>query len=175
MTDAATKAVAQGIVLAVAAGNSDTDACTSSPQDSDNVLTVAATDINDIRASFSNYGGCVDIFAPGANITSASPSGTTATRVISGTSQAAPFVAGQMAIFLSLFPDAAPEEVYANLRRSGLPKVVRGIKTTEADLFLHNDFDTIELGTKINSLGDDFSFGGGGWTLIKEVFFATFI
>ena len=168
-------AFAQGIVFAVAAGNSNTDACVSSPQDSDSVFTVAASDINDVRASFSNFGSCVDIFAPGTNITSASPAGPRATRVISGTSQAAPFVAGQMAIFLSLFPDATPTDVYENLRKGGTRKVLKDRRPNDVDLLLYNDFDTVELGSRILSLGDDFSFGGGGWTLIKQVFFSTFV
>ena len=175
LRDIADVAFAQGIVFAVAAGNSNTDACVSSPQDSNSVFTVAASDINDARAVFSNSGQCVDIFAPGTNITSASPSGARATRVISGTSQAAPFVAGQMAIFLSLFPDATPTDVYDNLRSGATKGVLTGLKTGDVNLLLHNDFDTIELGSRINSFGDDFTFGGGGWTLVKQVFFSTFV
>ena len=92
--------VASGVAVVVAAGNSNTDACTTSPARATSAITVGATTINDSRASFSNYGSCLDLFAPGANITSTIPGNQTAT--YSGTSMAAPHVAGLAAVALSL-------------------------------------------------------------------------
>ena len=101
LNDAVERAVADGVVVAVAAGNSNADACTSSPASSPGALTVGATDSTDQRASFSNYGSCVDLFAPGVSITSDWMGSTTATKTISGTSMASPHVAGVAALYLS--------------------------------------------------------------------------
>ncbi len=92
--------IASGVAVVVAAGNSNTDACTTSPARATSAITVGATTINDSRASFSNYGSCLDIFAPGANITSTIPGNQTA--IYSGTSMAAPHVAGLAVVALSL-------------------------------------------------------------------------
>ncbi|MFM9002505.1 MAG: S8 family serine peptidase [Acidimicrobiaceae bacterium] len=92
--------VASGVAVVVAAGNSNTDACTTSPARAASAITVGATASNDSRASFSNYGSCLDLFAPGANITSTVPGNSTA--IYSGTSMAAPHVAGVAAVALAL-------------------------------------------------------------------------
>ena len=92
-------AVADGVTVVVAAGNSRTDACRTSPARVPEAVTVGATDRTDTRASFSNYGSCLDLFAPGVSITSVWPGGTTNT--ISGTSMASPHVAGGAALALS--------------------------------------------------------------------------
>ena len=100
MDSAVASLVASGVAVVVAAGNSNTDACTSSPARAASAITVGATAINDSRASFSNFGSCLDLFAPGANITSTMPGNSTA--ILSGTSMAAPHVAGVAAVALSL-------------------------------------------------------------------------
>src|SRR4029453_3822267 len=88
-----------GVTYAIAAGNSNADACNSSPARVPNAITVGATTITDARSSFSNFGTCVDIFAPGSNITSSWNTSDTATNTISGTSMATPHVSGVAPFF----------------------------------------------------------------------------
>ena len=108
--DAAVKrVVADGVTMAVAAGNENADSCTKSPARVPEALTVAASDRNDARAGFSNRGTCVDLFAPGVDITSDWLGGGTTT--ISGTSMASPHVAGAAALYLSGHPTATPAQV----------------------------------------------------------------
>lgn len=111
VNDAVTNSIASGVTYAIAAGNSSADACGHSPAATPNALTVGATDSTDTRASYSNYGTCVDIFAPGSSITSSWYTSTTATNTISGTSMASPHVAGVAALYLGLNPTAAPAQV----------------------------------------------------------------
>lgn len=80
------KATLAGVVMVLAAGNEDFDACFYSPSNSNVGITVGATDINDRRADYSNYGPCVDLFAPGTDIRSTWVADSTATKSISGTS-----------------------------------------------------------------------------------------
>ncbi len=87
-------ATAAGLVVVVAAGNSSADACNYSPARAATALTIGATEKSDARASYSNFGGCVDMYAPGSSITSAWISGSSSSRALSGTSMAAPHVAG---------------------------------------------------------------------------------
>lgn len=102
-------ATAAGLLVVVAAGNTNTDACQASPSDVPSALTVGASTITDSRATFSSWGTCVDGFAPGERIVSTAPGGTTATR--SGTSMAAPHVAGLAALLLADSPRLTPKEV----------------------------------------------------------------
>lgn len=104
------KVIADGVTVVVAAGNDNADACNSSPARVPGVLTVAATDRNDARATFSNWGTCVDLFAPGVGITSDWRGSTT--RTISGTSMATPHVVGAAALFLAARPGASPATVH---------------------------------------------------------------
>jgi len=111
LNNAVTAAVNSGVTFAVAAGNEDQDACNVSPASAPAAITVAASDNTDTRAYFSNFGSCVDVFAPGVNITSAWYSSNTATNTISGTSMASPHVAGAAAVYLGLNPNATTSAV----------------------------------------------------------------
>ena len=121
--------IADGVTYAVAAGNGNSsgvaqDACASSPARVPDALTVGATDRSDRAASFSNYGRCVDLHAPGVGITSAWHTSSTAISTISGTSMATPHVAGVAALFLSTTPTAPPATVASTVTATATTGVV---------------------------------------------------
>ena len=103
---AVNRAADAGLHFAVAAGNDDRDACDYSPAAAEKPITVGASTLADERASFSNWGQCVDVFGPGLNILSTWIGNNTATNTISGTSMATPHTAGLLAYFLSIYPSA---------------------------------------------------------------------
>jgi subtilisin family serine protease len=100
-----------GVITVVSAGNSNNNACNYSPARVDKAITVGSTTSDDARSSFSNYGSCVDIFAPGSSIKSSLASSDTASGTLSGTSMASPHVAGVAALFLQNHPSASVDTV----------------------------------------------------------------
>lgn len=116
--------IAEGLPVVVAAGNSNIDACTRSPAHIPDVVTVGSTDMADVRSSFSNWGSCLDLFAPGSAILSAWHTSDSATNTIDGTSHAAPHVAGLVVLYLSNHPTATPSEVTAFILANATPNLV---------------------------------------------------
>jgi len=123
LNQAVTTSINSGITYTVAAGNENQNACNVSPASVGPALTVAASDINDSRAvGFSNWGSCVDLFAPGVNITSTWLNN--GTNTISGTSMAAPHVAGVVAMYLAWYPGASAAQVSGAITGTATPNVV---------------------------------------------------
>ena len=122
------------ISYAVAAGNEVQDACNVSPARAPEAMTIGATDSSDRAAGFSNWGGCVDWYAPGVSVTSAGRAGDSATATMSGTSMASPHVAGVAAQYLSTHPLALPSEVSAALAGKLTQGVVTGVTGPNNDL-----------------------------------------
>jgi subtilisin family serine protease len=132
-----------GITYAVAAGNTlpnGANASTVSPARVSEALTVGATDINDRRANFSNFGSLVDLHAPGVDVTSAWSTGDTATNTISGTSMATPHVAGVAALYLQTYRTAPPSVVHADIVNNSTAGVISNLPAGTANRLLYSRF-----------------------------------
>ncbi len=145
MDAAVRQAVANGVTVVVAAGNDNDNACNRSPSREPLAITVGSTTREDKRSGFSNYGSCVDIFAPGSSVTSAWHTSNSATRSISGTSMATPHVAGIVALYLAENPNMTPAEVEQKLLSKATPNKLSGLKANDPNLLAYalND-DVVE-------------------------------
>ncbi|GAA3859245.1 hypothetical protein GCM10022243_26340 [Saccharothrix violaceirubra] len=135
--NAVRRSIAAGVTYVVAAGNSNVDASTTSPARVTEAITVGATDRSDARASYSNYGSYVDIFAPGSSITSAWKTSDTAAASLSGTSMASPHVAGAVARYLQTNKTATPAQVQSYLIAQSTPSKVTNPGTGSPNRLLY--------------------------------------
>ncbi|QWV97179.1 S8 family peptidase [Geomonas nitrogeniifigens] len=140
LDSAVSNSINGGVTYAIAAGNSKQDACRYSPARVPAALTVGATTSSDARASYSNYGACLDLFAPGSNVTSSWYSSDTATATLSGTSMATPNVTGVAAQYLQTNPTATPAGVAAALTGNATPGVVGNPGKKSPNLLLFTDY-----------------------------------
>lgn len=144
LDEAVENAIEAGVTFVVAAGNSDADACGGSPNRVADAVTVGSTTREDERSSFSNFGTCVDLFAPGSDITGAWYESDTQTNTISGTSMASPHVAGSAALLLDDRPELAPAEVAELLEERATSNVLSNLGSGSPNLLLY----TLESSTQ---------------------------
>jgi subtilisin family serine protease len=135
LNTAATNLANSGVFLAVAAGNESQDACNVSPASASGTLTVAASTSSDARASYSNYGGCVDVYAPGSSITSTWIN--SGTNTISGTSMASPHAAGVAALYKGTYGDAASSTIVSWIINNSTSGVITGNVTGTPNRLLY--------------------------------------
>jgi aqualysin 1 len=138
LDQAVSNSIADGVVYSVAAGNDTVDACGGSPADVGPAITVGATTITDARASYSDFGPCVDFFAPGSDITSSYFLTDTATTTMSGTSMATPHVTGAAALYLQNNPAATPQQVRDALFNLTTKNIVTDARSANAHLLFSN-------------------------------------
>ncbi|MET9882409.1 S8 family peptidase [Streptomyces sp. NPDC006430] len=148
--------IASGITYGVAAGNESTDASTKSPARVAEAITVGATTSTDAKASYSNYGSLLDVFAPGSSITSSWGTGDSATNTISGTSMATPHVVGAAALYLAQNPSSTPSQVASALVAAATPNVVTspGSGSPNRLLYVGGGTTPPNPGTRFENTGD---------------------
>ena len=169
LDDAVRRSIADGITYGIAAGNGNSlgiaqNACNYSPARVTEAITVGATNSSDAKASWSNYGSCLDLFAPGVSITSSWLTSDTATNTISGTSMATPHVVGVAALYLESNPNASPADVAAAMVAASTPNKVTSAGSGSPNRLLFNDLSgtvtppppasialTVTPGTKVRS------------------------
>ena len=138
LNSAVQSTISAGVTVVVAAGNENQNAANVSPASAPNAITVGATDINDARASFSNFGAVLDVFAPGVSILSAWMGSNTATNTISGTSMACPHVAGLAAYLIALEGLSTPAAVASRIKALALTGKVTSPGTSSPNLLAYN-------------------------------------
>ncbi|CRK61917.1 Alkaline serine exoprotease A precursor [Alloactinosynnema sp. L-07] len=146
--------IAKGITYSLASANDNKDGCNYSPARVAEGITVNASDNKDARATFSNWGTCTDIFAPGVGIMSAWMTDDTSTKSISGTSMAAPHVAGAAAVWLANKPGDTPAQVQAGLIAAATPSKVTNPGTGSPNRLLYIDPGTQTTPVELPSPGD---------------------
>jgi len=140
LDNAVNNAINSGVTFAVAAGNSNANACNYSPSRAAAAITVGATTSTDARASYSNFGSCVDIFAPGSSITSAWRTSNTATNTISGTSMATPHVTGVAALYLQTHAGDSPATVRNALVNNATNGVISNVGSGSPNKLLFTNY-----------------------------------
>ncbi|QSZ34964.1 hypothetical protein DSL72_007826 [Monilinia vaccinii-corymbosi] len=138
VNSAVTSTVAAGVTVVVAAGNDNANAANTSPASTPDAITVGAIDTTDARASFSNYGSVLDIFAPGVGVLSSWIGSTTATNTISGTSMATPHVAGLAAYLIALEGLSTPAAVTARIKSLATSGLITNAGSGSPNLIAYN-------------------------------------
>merc|ERR1711972_1176640 len=136
MADAVDAAVNAGVVVVVAGGNSNSDSCRFSPAFVPSAVTVGSTTSLDARSSFSNYGSCTNIWAPGSDVKSASHRDDTGSATLSGTSMACPHVSGAAALVLEADPSKKASAVLQDLIDTSYRNVLSGLKASDINSLL---------------------------------------
>lgn len=161
LDDEVNKVITAGITTVVAAGNGNVDACTTSPGRVGAAITVGASTSLDARASFSNFGSCVDLFAPGTGVMSDWIGSPSATATASGTSESTPLVSGVAALVLEKFPTAAPATVSQTIVANTTLGALSGIGLGSPNRLLFSLIDTLYSGAADAQLLGDPSFDNG--------------
>lgn len=149
LDEAVRRAIADGIVICVAAGNSNADAALSSPARVADAITVGATTSADAKAPYSNYGSVVDIFAPGSYIVSAGRASTSTYVTMSGTSMASPHVAGVAALYMEKSKLYSPIDVQAGIKINANMNLISSIPEGTSNILLSANFTQIPTAIKI--------------------------
>ena len=142
---AVANSIADGVTYVVAAGNDDIDACTVSPASAPAALTVGATTYTDARASYSNWGTCLDLFAPGSQVLSTYSTSNSGLHVENGTSMASPHVAGVVATYLQANKTASPTTVANAVRNSATLNRVTDPGVGSPNRLLYSKFDSTNV------------------------------
>lgn len=145
LDEAVIRAMADGIVVVVAAGNNSEPSRNASPGRVKPVITVGAVTNADEWSSFSNFGPEIDLLAPGTNITSAWHTGANDINTISGTSMATPHVAGAAALFLEKFPKSTPDQVQEGLKNFSVINAIKNVPDSTANNLLNISFSNTSI------------------------------